>query len=229
MMLSERFKKVGAGLIFGRFSLLFEALGENAHLYRWLQSNRPFPCFSDRFDLYQHVQTRYLETTSMDYLEFGVFRGDSILKWAEINPHSKSRFVGFDSFEGLPEEWVAISRRGPKGSYSAGGIIPVTSDSRIQFVKGLFADTLPNFLGSLLLDSRLVVHIDADLYSSTLYVLTTINHLITTGSIIIFDEFSNPLNEWKAFRAYASAFGRSFRVIGASGSYYTQIALEVIE
>jgi O-methyltransferase len=75
--------------------------------------------------------------------------------------------------------------------------------------------------------SRLIIHNDADLFSSTLYSLATIDPFLQPGSILIFDEFANPLHEWKAFQDYVSAFQRSFKVLGAAGEYYTQVAMEL--
>lgn len=148
----------------------------------------------------KYIQSHCLKDEAVDYLEFGVFRGASISKWSEINTHPLSRFFGFDCFEGLPEDWVAISGTGPRGSYSAGGKIPTSSDGRVRFVKGQFAKTLPGFLRTFQSSSRLIVHNDADLFSSTLYVLTKIDSVVEPGTVVIFDEFSNPLHEWKAFR-----------------------------
>lgn len=77
--------------------------------------------------------------------------------------------------------------------------------------------------------SRLVIHNDADLYSSTLYALSTLDPLLRPRSTLILDEFANPLHEWRAFRDYITTFGRSDRVLGESGEYYTQVAIELIQ
>src|ERR1700751_1219420 len=38
-------------------------------------------------------------------LEFGVCNGYSIHQFASMNTNQSSKFIGFDSFEGLPEDW----------------------------------------------------------------------------------------------------------------------------
>ena len=38
------------------------------------------------------------------FLEFGVHRGDSLRQWTALNTNPDSRFVGYDSFVGLPEK-----------------------------------------------------------------------------------------------------------------------------
>jgi hypothetical protein len=73
-----------------------------------------------------------------------------------------------------------------------------------------------------------VIHNDGDLFSSTLYTLATLDPILRPGSILIFDEFANPLHEWRAFNDYASAFGRKCKVLGAAGDYYTQVAMEIV-
>jgi O-methyltransferase len=81
--------------------------------------------------------------------------------------HPDSTFVGFDTFEGLPEMWGPW----PKGSFTADGETPDIVDPRCSFVKWLFQDTLPGWLSGREFPGRTLVHLDADLYSSTLVVL----------------------------------------------------------
>jgi hypothetical protein len=219
-------KRVAAAFV-GRHWRLFDALGGNARLHEWLRTNRPFPSFTNRFQLYDHIQSQILGVEPIDYLEFGVFRGESIFKWAKLNSHPDSRLIGFDSFEGFPEPWVSVTAVAPKGDLSTGGIVPETNDHRVQFVTGFFNATLRAFLEKFQPRSRLVIHNDSDLFSSTLYMLATIDPILVPGSILIFDEFANPTHEWRAFSDYVEAFGHSFKVLGASGSYYTQVALEM--
>lgn len=133
-------------------------------------------------------------------LEFGVFRGDSIRYFSERFSHPEARFVGFDSFEGLPEAWVGYER----GTFSTGGRLPEIADSRVSFVKGWFQDSVPPFLdanrGSWSDGRPVLVHFDADLFSSTLFLLTTLWHQIPAYHFI-FDEFmGHELRAWSAFR-----------------------------
>src|SRR5262249_40083310 len=131
----------------------------------------------------------------------GVWQGESIQHWAKINPHPDSRFYGFDSFEGLPEDWGVM----PKGAYSVGGTAPSITDSRVSFIKGWFQDTLRSFLQTFEPHGRVVVNNDSDLYSSTIYCLIQIDHLLEAGSLIIFDEFGCPQDEFRALNDYVSA------------------------
>ena len=75
------------------------------------------------------------------YLEFGVQHGVSINMSSSILPNQQ--FYGFDSFEGLPEEWDNGKRILKKGTLSRNGIPPTVNDN-VTLIKGLFQDTLLN-------------------------------------------------------------------------------------
>ena len=94
------------------------------------------------------------------YLEFGVWKGDSIKYFAEKFKSKNSEFYGFDTFHGMPDNW----RHMKKGHYSTLGDTPQINDTRVKFVKGLFQETLPNFLENLNPESKkkiIVIQLDA--------------------------------------------------------------------
>jgi hypothetical protein len=68
---------------------------------------------------------------------------------------------------------------------------------------------------------------DADLYTSTLFVLTSISPILNKGDIIIFDEFNVPMHEFKAFSEWIKAYYIQYEVIAAVNNYY-QIAIQII-
>ncbi len=145
------------------------------------------------------------------YLEFGVFRGDSMRYWSRRlrNPHAKLH--GFDSFEGLPEAWNIDS---PQGHFSTNGMIPTIDDSRVRFFKGWFNETLPGY--QMPPHDRLVLDMDADLYSSTIYVLKTLESFIVPGTYIYFDEFADRENELRAFSEFVLDTEMRFELVGAN-------------
>jgi hypothetical protein len=146
------------------------------------------------------------------YLEFGVARGDSIRWWSEHLLHPETRLHGFDSFEGLPEA------AGPwtKGQFDTGGQVPVIDDARVQFFKGLFHETLPRYAPPA--HDILVLNMDADLYSSTIYVLRCMRPLIRNGTFIYFDEINHPEHEQRAFEEFFQESGLAFRLVAADWS-----------
>ena len=216
-----------SSFFFRRPSRIMREINTNAMLIQWCAHHPTENIFSERFELYEFVNASVLHSSPVDYLELGVYRGASILKWAAINQNSTSRFYGFDSFEGLPESWVNVRRTHPTGTFDTNGNIPKTDDKRVQFVKGLFQETLQPFLRNFETKNRLVVHYDCDLYSSTLYGLTQLNPILQAGSVVIFDEFVSAPNEFQAFIDYVKAYRRQYRVLGAVGSRpYEQVAME---
>ena len=139
-------------------------------------------------------------------LEFGVGKGLSLAMIAEHMPT-----CGFDSFQGLPEDW----RPGfPKGSFATD---PPTVPYAQIFV-GLFADTLPTF-GFAALDIGLV-HIDCDLYSSTKTVLENVGPHLNDGAYIVFDEWHGypgcQDHEQRAWHEYAEQTGTRWEPVAHS-------------
>ena len=189
-----------------------------------------YPFFDKQYDLYDYLNSAILDKGPINYLEFGVFKGDSIKYWTRLNNHDESKFYGFDTFSGLPEDWPCFMEIVKKGAFDARGMVPDLKDDRVSFIKGLFQDTLSTFIKTHTFTSQLVIHNDCDLYSSTLYVLTRCNDILVTGSIVIFDEFSSILHEFRALEDYCSAYMRDYEVLGvtkSSSSYYGRIAIRM--
>ena len=158
-------------------------------------------------------------TGPIDYLEFGVHHGHSIATWAAMRPEPTSRFTGFDTFAGLPETWNHFY---PEGHFDTGGLTPQTEDPRVQFVTGLFQDTLTPFLSCFDPAGRtLVVHIDSDLYSSALYVLVKLDPLLVAGSLIVLDEFGDVLHEFRAWQDYLGSHYRTATPVGFHDEGFT--------
>ena len=174
--------------------------------------------------LYQSViDQEALNRVPMHYLEFGVYRGDSLRLWLTKILHPNSRFVGFDTFTGLPERWRPTE---PAGHFNANGAIPDIKDSRCSFEVGLFQDTLPAFVTRTDLSGRLVVNLDADMFTSTLFVLTTLAPYFKSGDLIFFDEFSCPLDEFRAFEEFVRSFRVKYEVLAAIYGY-TRVCIKI--
>lgn len=78
-----------------------------------------------RYDLYKFILEKERLDGEIDYLEFGVASGCSLRWWVENNKSQKTRFVGFDTFEGLPEDWVYAK----KGAFTTKGKLPDIQDN----------------------------------------------------------------------------------------------------
>lgn len=210
-----------------------------ARLAKWTYEHRDIPFNADedepafRYDkrerLFQYVFEAEGFDGPIDYLEFGVAKGNSFLWWLGRNHDTDSCFVGFDTFTGLPEDFGPLTA----GSFDTGGSVLETDDPRAQFVVGYFQKTLHPFLGAANLRERdanrkLVVHLDADLYSSTLYVLTQLAPVLRASDILLFDEFGVPMHEFKAFTEVADAFMLGYEVVGQANDYL-QVAIKLTD
>lgn len=177
-----------------------------------------------RYLMYDYlVRNENLNNIPIAYLEFGVAYGHSFKWWVKNVTNPDSLFFGFDTFEGLPENWHLFK----KGEMSPDGKIPAIDDTRVKFIKGLFQDTVIKFLKEYTNDKRKVINMDADLYSSTLFVLTSLAPYLNKGDIIIFDEFGVPLHEFKAFTEFVNSFYIRYEVIAAVNNYF-QIAIKIL-
>jgi O-methyltransferase len=198
---------------------VLDVLNQNALLYAWCRKYSSVPQFSNQSAYFQHLCQTHC-AGPIDYLEFGVYQGHSIKEWMQLNQEPESRFFGFDTFEGLPEDFPFFMGGHVKGHFDTKGQAPQTNDARVQFYKGLFQQTLDAFLTSFNPRNKLVIHIDSDLYSSALYVLTRMDQHIMRGAIVMFDDFYSPAHDFRAFRDYTSAYMREYDVLaGACGKF----------
>lgn len=151
------------------------------------------------------------------FLEFGVATGHTITR---IASRHDGIVYGFDSFKGLPEDW----RSGiGKGAF-AQNVLPVVPEN-VELLVGLFQDTVDDFLATHPGNIGFI-HLDADLYSSTSYVLTKFKDRFVEGSILMFDEFAHypgyKEHEYKAFIEFLDQVNFDVEFVGKwHGESYT--------
>jgi hypothetical protein len=68
---------------------------------------------------------------------------------------------------------------------------------------------------------------DADLWSATLYVLTSFAPFLKKGDIVFFDEFVVPTHEFKAFLDFTQSYYLNLQLIAAANNYYF-VAFKVV-
>jgi len=179
------------------------------------------PWFVDRKEMYSFIVPQFnLNENEIVYLEFGVSKGWGFHFWYNTNKNQKSRFYGFDTFNGIPEDWGSVK----KGAYSANGQVPEVKDHRCKFIVGMFQDTLADFIKNQSLKNQLVILLDADLYNATLFVMINIFPFLKKGDIIIFDEFfsvSKADHELRAFLDFISLYNLSYSAIAKTNNQLT--------
>lgn len=173
---------------------------------------RMSPRFKTREELFDLVG-REVGNRKVLYMEFGVYKGDATRYWSKSLRSPDAILHGFDSFEGLPEEWAEWA---PKGQFSTQGRIPVIDDARVKFFKGWFEETLADY--RVPEHDVLILMIDADLYSSTKCVLDHMAPYIVPGTYLYFDEFSDLQHEFRAFKEFARTAPHKFVCRGATNS-----------
>ncbi len=143
-----------------------------------------------------------------DYVEFGVYKGVTFGYALKImsSLFPKMKFIAFDSFEGLPEPKGIDRTEDYSSNFYKGQFACSESEfmallaqqnvdlQKVVTVKGWFHDVLKDHLSENLgPDVIAAAWIDCDLYESTVPVLDFIGPRLSTGSVLLFDD-------WGCFR-----------------------------
>ncbi|MER3497943.1 MAG: macrocin O-methyltransferase [Chitinophagaceae bacterium] len=212
-------------VLFNIFSRLWLQLYYITKLSKCISENKniaynDFPSkwkYEKRYDLYNWIfENEGLKEQPINYLEFGVADGHSFKWFLQQNNNSQSCFFGFDTFTGLPEDFGAYK----KGMFNTNNKVPQLNDERAAFFQGLFQQTLPGFLKNFDTTRRNVIMMDADLYSSTVFVLTSLAPYLKKNDIILFDQFAVPTHEFRAFKDFTESYYINLKLIGAANNYY---------
>jgi hypothetical protein len=160
------------------------------------------------------------------FAEFGVHAGDSINHIAAAVRERQITVYGFDSFEGLKENWKGTWYRA--GHFSLEGNLPQVL-SNVSLVKGWFDETLPRFLADHPNQPMSFIHLDADTFESTTLLLAHLADRIVKGTIIVLDEYLGFPNwqrgEFLAWHNFVEARGLKYRYLAFSN---TPAAIEVL-
>ncbi len=146
-------------------------------------------------------------------LEFGVAKGASLRNLAAQGPR---QVHGFDSFGGLPEDWVGTKEAA--GAFTQKGKLPKMPPNAMLH-PGWFDQTLPPFLAANP-GPAAFIHVDCDIYTSTVTIFSALRERIVPGTVILFDEYFNYPgwrgHEYKAFQEFIREAGLSYEYIGFS-------------
>ena len=144
------------------------------------------------------------------HLEFGVSTGSTINHIARIR--RRETIWGFDSFEGLPEDWSGYTLA--TGTFRRPE--PPEVEPNVELVVGWFDETLPSFLEEHPGDVAFV-HVDSDLYSSARTILENVGPRLQVGTVIVFNEYFNYPNwkqhEFRAWREFCEQTGASYEYL----------------
>jgi hypothetical protein len=169
--------------------------------------------FATDYDLHDWVARSQLDYDLLKtglVLEFGVATGRTLNHFARLLPNKT--IYGFDSFEGLPEDWTS---RMHKGFFARDSLPQVRKNC--QLIQGWFNETLPGFVNDHL-EPIALLHVDSDLYSSAVTILNLLEKQLVVGTVIVFDEYMNypgwQLDEFKAWGEFCAANQVQYEYIG---------------
>jgi len=181
-----------------------EEIAWKTHAYEILHTELApgLNCCPDRMESTSATRTCIFERIvnklagiSGDIFEFGVSSGTSFLWFLKRCPDRQ--VYGFDSFEGLPEDWWTRS----KGSFASEP--PQFSEPNGTLIKGWFEDSLPGFFQRYY-NPIALIHVDCDLFKPAIYSMSHTIPLCKPGCIVLFDEYYNypgfARHEWLAWR-----------------------------
>jgi hypothetical protein len=172
--------------------------------------------FDSREKLWE-FSLKQLESAKPLIFEFGVAHGKSINFLSDACP--ESIIYGFDSFQGLEENWY--SGNALKGSISTNGKTPKVRKN-IKLVIGSFKESIPRFLENCEFQRVDFMLIDSDTYEACKLVLNSFKSMIDSKTIIVFDEFFGYYNyqkfEFRAFNEFLRENELEFECIGFTNS-----------
>ncbi|HSG30930.1 MAG TPA: TylF/MycF/NovP-related O-methyltransferase, partial [Thermodesulfobacteriota bacterium] len=169
--------------------------------------------------------------------EFGVHAGHSLKVLCEAFP--KDIVWGFDSFEGLPEDWNTGTRLREDGIIRKEEFILDISEivfpKNSKIIKGWFDQSILKWKREYKVKTIKFLHIDSDLYSSAKTILKELNNEIKKDTIIVFDELATfarqekypnwKEGEWKALIEWINEYDREFEILMRSGYWNATIRI----
>jgi len=177
--------------------------------------------FSFREELWLKAVIPYLQSTRkpVHVAEFGVASGLAT-QWWHLNLKTISAWDGFDTFEGLPEDWsrggVSVMKKGVFAPQDPTNPFPqVAAGHTIRWHRGLISETIGNLTREP--DSTLLILVDVDLLGPTRDIMRWALKNCASGDCIYFDEAFDPFNEGMALQE-AIDDELKFHVIGYTGS-----------
>ena len=141
-----------------------------------------------------------------EIVEFGIFKGNSFFRWIKfrdlLEQTSSRKIIGFDIFGDFPEaNYEADKDRRDAFVAETNGGKSITFDEinkllaeqrlekNVEVIKGDILVTLDQYLEKNPHLKISLLHIDVDLYEPTKHVLERLYDRVTTGGIIVLDDY----------------------------------------
>lgn len=180
-----------------------------AATYDFIDREMPDALFC--LDQFRVIESKRQQISGGYVLDLGVYKGGSTRRLARIFP--ERTIHGFDSFEGLPEDW-SYTLAGTFGDVR--GALPDVPDN-VVLHKGWFDDTLPVWKEAHCDLPVSILRIDCDIYSSTKTVFDVLGDRLEPGSWLVFDELIGyrgwEKHEYRAFKEFIEKTGFDYSYV----------------
>lgn len=201
--------------------------------------SRNFAIYSRRFFLKRflaHYELfRRTRNLPGDIIELGVYRGTSLMSWANFleifNMGDRQKQVfGFDNFKGFPELDQKDGREDPKtnkipGGFDSSPFLDILKEAigifdsdrfiphkpRVILVEGDITETLPEFIETRPGLRLSLIHIDCDIYQPSKIGLELLWPRLVPGGVLVLDDYS--IRPWEGESAAVDEyFGSSVKI-----------------
>ena len=168
-----------------------------------------------RYDLYS--MTKDVEG---DIFECGVFKGAGLMFWLKLlsiyEPESSKKIIGFDTFKLFGGPLTDLEKETAEEYMEEASVREVSQDSihsytqsaglssRVELVAGDIALTSNQYVQNKPDCSISLLHLDLDTYDGTKASLEALYPSVSSGGIIIFDEYGDP--KWNETEAVDEFF-----------------------
>lgn len=170
--------------------------------YHWFSEPRRFGKFCAHYELYKRIVN-----LPGDIIEFGVFRGASLIRWATFRDMLETNYsrqiYAFDIFGDFPKENIRSSvdqKEIEEFENRCGKALSVEElelifkqkglNKHLHFIKGDIRKTLSALFEKQPGMRLSLVHLDVDVYEPTVAVLENCWNRMVPGGLMLFDDYS---------------------------------------
>ena len=153
--------------------------------------------------IYQYEIYKKIKNVPGDVLEFGVFKGVSLVRLLTYRSILENNFsrkvIGFDTFNSFPKEKSNIDRKLVKKWEDTAGYsiskeelefnLHKKNFENFELIKGDLKKTLPKFINRQRNVKIALLHIDLEVYGATKFVIDKLLNRMSPKGIILLDDY----------------------------------------
>ncbi len=153
--------------------------------------------------IYQYEIYKLIKDLPGDILEFGVFKGNSLIRFLTfrsiIENNYSRKIYGFDTFKDFPEQKrkndkklkrdFTLDAGKPKSKQSLSKILQDKKFDNFELVEGNVLKTLNKFITKNPNLKISLLHLDMDVFNATNFVLNKLKDKVVKNGIILVDDY----------------------------------------